>query len=231
MNRLTNKVAIITGAARGIGLATAQLFVNEGATVIATDLFMKSLNNITVLKLDVTSQEDWKNIVSKAISDFGKIDILINNAGVNSGINLLNETIEDWNRIILTNSASMMIGMKEVIPFMQKQGGGSIVNCSSIVGLVSGSVPGIAYSASKGAIRSMSRHIAQQFAKDRIRVNSIYPGTITNGIILANRNNMPLPPHVGEPMDVAYGYLYLASDESKFVTGTELVIDGGWFAK
>jgi NAD(P)-dependent dehydrogenase (short-subunit alcohol dehydrogenase family) len=231
MNRLINKVAIITGAARGIGLATAQLFVNEGATVIATDLFMKSLNNITVLKLDVTSQEDWKNIVGKAISDFGKVDILINNAGVNSGINLLGETIEDWNKIILTNSASMMFGMREVIPFMQKQGGGSIVNCSSIVGLVSGNVPGVAYSASKGAIRSMSRQIAQQFAKDRIRVNSIYPGTITNGIILANRNNMPLPPYVGEPMDVAYGYLYLASDESKFVTGTELVIDGGWFAK
>jgi len=231
MNRLINKVAIITGAARGIGLATAQLFVNEGATVIATDLFMKSLNNITVLKLDVTSQEDWKNIVGKAISDFGKVDILINNAGVNSGINLLGETIEDWNKIILTNSASMMFGMREVIPFMQKQGGGSIVNCSSIVGLVSGNVPGVAYSASKGAIRSMSRQIAQQFAKDRIRVNSIYPGTITNGIILANKNNMPLPPYVGEPIDVAYGYLYLASDESKFVTGTELVIDGGWFAK
>jgi NAD(P)-dependent dehydrogenase (short-subunit alcohol dehydrogenase family) len=125
----------------------------------------------------------------------------------------------------------MMFGMREVIPFMQKQGGGSIVNCSSIVGLVSGNVPGVAYSASKGAIRSMSRQIAQQFAKDRIRVNSIYPGTITNGIILANKNNMPLPPYVGEPIDVAYGYLYLASDESKFVTGTELVIDGGWFAK
>jgi NAD(P)-dependent dehydrogenase (short-subunit alcohol dehydrogenase family) len=231
MNRLTNKVAIITGASRNIGLATAQLFINEGATVISTDLSMKSVNNITVLKLDVTSQEDWKNVVNKVISDFGKIDILINNAGVNSGVNLLGETIEDWNKIILTNSASMMFGMREVIPFMQKQGGGSIVNCSSIVGLVSGSVPGIAYSASKGAIRSMSRQIAQQFAKDRIRVNSIYPGTITNGIMLANKNNMPLPPHVGEPMDVAYGYLYLASDESKFVTGTELVIDGGWFAK
>lgn len=236
MKRLENKVVIVTGAGRGIGFATVELFSKEGAIVIATDIFEHKLKDIITLKLDVTKKEDWENVVKKVISEYGRIDVLVNNVGVNSHKDLLAEDIEDWNNIILINCTSMMIGMKEVIPYMIKQGGGSIINCSSILGLIGGDSSSIAYSASKGAIRSMSRQVAQQFSKDNIRVNSVYPGIIIPSSIvkserLISRNKMPLPPHVGEPIDVAYGYLYLASDESKFVTGSELVIDGGWFAK
>ncbi|MHB8625340.1 MAG: SDR family NAD(P)-dependent oxidoreductase [Aggregatilineales bacterium] len=253
MERLSGKVAIITGAASGMGLAAAQLFAKEGAKVVATDIefdvLVNELKAITdgggdaiALKQDVASPESWKQVVDQAIAKYGKIDILVNNAGIFVPKGILQEDLEGWNRLMSINCTGVWLGMKAVIPHMQQNGKGSIINCSSIAGLMGGDADagGAAYSASKGAVRSMTKHAAQWFAKDNIRVNSVHPGAIFTGIakglgiptheelskIMAG--NAPLPPYAGEPLDIAYAYLYLASDEAKFVTGEELVIDGGW---
>jgi NAD(P)-dependent dehydrogenase (short-subunit alcohol dehydrogenase family) len=249
MGRLENKVAIITGAASGMGLAAARLFAKEGAKVVATDIAIKELTeevsdiegDILSLKLDVTSEEQWRSVSERAKNDFGKIDILINNAGVSVHKGLLEEDLEGWNKAISLNLTSVWLGMKTVIPYMQKNGKGSIVNCVSLAALVGGADSGAAaYSAAKGGVRSLSKHAAINFAKDQIRVNSVYPGAILTGAARkygvtsqeqlgrAFTNMIPLPPHAGEENDIANAYLFLASDESKFVTGEELVVDGGW---
>lgn len=253
MKRLENKVAIITGAASGMGLAGAQLFAQEGAKVVATDVvfdvlekevaqIVKDGGDVIALRLDVSSEESWKDIIDKTIQRYGKIDILVNNAGIHVPKGILEETLDGWNKLMSINCTGVWLGMKMVIPHMQKNGKGSIINCSSVAGIIGGDADGhgAAYSASKGAVRSMSKHAAQHFAKDNIRVNSVHPGAIFTGMTRGlgiqsleamaqyDNGNTPLPPHTGEPMDIAYGYLYLASDESKFVTGEELVIDGGW---
>lgn len=253
MERLLGKVAIITGAASGMGLAAAQLFAKEGAKVVATDIVFDVLQNevkaITdgggdaiALQQDVASSESWKSVVDQTIAKYGKIDILVNNAGIFVPKGILEEELDGWNRLMSINCTGVWLGMKAVIPYMQKNGKGSIVNCSSIAGIMGGDADagGAAYSASKGAVRSMTKHAAQWFAKDNIRVNSVHPGPIFTGITVALGVPTPeelaklvavnarLPPFAGEPLDIAYGYLYLASDEAKFVTGEELVIDGGW---
>jgi NAD(P)-dependent dehydrogenase (short-subunit alcohol dehydrogenase family) len=249
MGRLDNKVAIITGAASGMGLAAAKLFAREGAKVVATDIAITQLTeevcnvegDILALELDVTSEEQWKNVSERAKNEFGKIDILINNAGVSVHKGLLEEDIEGWNKAIALNLTSVWLGMKSVIPYMQKNGKGSIVNCVSLAALVGGADSGAAaYSAAKGGVRSLTKHTAINFARDNIRVNSVFPGAIFTGAArkygvtsqeqlgTAFTNLIPLPPHAGEENDIAYAYLFLASDESKFVTGEELVVDGGW---
>jgi NAD(P)-dependent dehydrogenase (short-subunit alcohol dehydrogenase family) len=249
MGRLENKVAIITGAASGMGLAAAKLFAKEGAKVVATDIAIKELTegvtdiegDILTLELNVTSEEQWRSVSERAKNQFGKIDILINNAGVSVHKGLLEEDLEGWNKAISLNLTSVWLGMKTVIPYMQKNGKGSIVNCVSLAALVGGADSGAAaYSAAKGGVRSLSKHAAINFAKDHIRVNSVYPGAILTGAARkygvtsqeqlgrAFTNMIPLPPHAGEENDIANAYLFLASDESKFVTGEELVVDGGW---
>lgn len=248
--RLADKVTIITGAASGMGLAAAQVFAREGARVVATDVVTDVLQkevaeidgDVIGLAHDVSLEQDWDAVVRATLDTYGRIDVLVNNAGVHVAAGILETDQELWDRVMRINAYGVFLGMKAVIPHMQAVGGGSIVNCSSIAGIMGGAADGhgAAYSASKGAVRSLTKHAAQWFAADGIRVNSVHPGAIFTGMAVAfgiasreamaefDHGNTPLPPHAGESSDIAYGYLYLACDESKYVTGEELVIDGGW---
>lgn len=253
MGRLEGKVAIITGAASGMGLAGAQLFAKEGAKVVATDVVVDKLTenvekivenggDAIALPLDVSKPESWNEVIDKTIEQYGKIDILVNNAGIHIAKGILEAELEDWEKVMSINSTGVWLGMKAVIPHMQEIGGGSIVNTSSIAGIIGGigDGHGAAYSASKGAVRSLTKHAAQWFGKDNIRVNSVHPGAIFTGLAEAvgihsqeemgahYEGKAALKPYAGESMDIANAYLYLASDESKYVTGLELVVDGGW---
>jgi len=257
MGRLDGKVAILTGAAGGMGLASAQLFAKEGAKVVATDLqfdllqkevdaINKNGGDALAIELDVTSEEGWKKVVNQTVEKYGKVDILLNNAGIHIGKGILEAELDDWNIVMNINTTGVFFGMKTAIPEMQKNGGGSIINISSIAALIGGDsadAGGAAYSASKGAVRSLTKHAAHSFGKDGIRVNSIHPGRIFSpmyeraGLTLeaaqemATKEGATLPIGIGEPKDIAYGVLYLASDESRYVTGEELVIDGGSVTK
>lgn len=253
MSRLAGKVAIITGAASGIGFSALKLFTAEGARVMATDISGEALRQavdevtanggVAVSRPhDVSSSDDWKRVVDDVLAEWGTIDILVNNAAIAMPRGVLDAELEDWNKVMAINVTGPWLGMKSVIPMMQAAGRGSIVNISSIAGIVGGASDGgsAAYAASKGAVRSLTKHAAQWFAKDNIRVNSVHPGPTDTGMTrgygltkesLANPETVPLPPHAGEASDIAYGMLYLASDEAKFITGTELVIDGGFISR
>ncbi len=250
MNRLSNKVAIVTGAAGGMGAAMARLFAKEGANVMATDIQEEKLSTwvnaakqngarIGYLKHDVTSQEDWQQVVDQTLALYGRIDILINNAGIYPGPTDAESTpVELWHKVMSINLTGPFLGMQMCIPHIRTAGGGSIVNISSIAGIVGGNGP--AYSASKGGLRLLSKDLAVSLAKDKIRVNSIHPGGVltpmTEEIIAseAGREAMktlcPLG-RIGTVDEIAYGALYLASDESTYTTGSELVIDGGLIAR
>lgn len=245
--RLKDKVAIITGAANGMGAAEAKLFAKEGAKVVATDLDEKNLavlaeeikttgGEVLTVKQDVTSEEEWQALISKTIDTYGKLDILVNNAGIAINKNFSNMEMSEWNKVMDVNLNGCVLGMKYCIPEMQKNGSGSVVNISSIGGLVgmAGSSP---YTAAKGALRALTKSAAVEYGKDKIRVNSVHPGIIKTPMV-ADTMEAAMPfyetytqlPYMGEPDDVAYGVLYLASDEARFMTGSELVIDGGWTA-
>lgn len=250
MGRVDGKVAIITGAQGGMGFADAVLLAKEGAKVVATDVDNKALKEnykdveeeIIIKELDVTKEEDWEKVVKETIDTYGKIDILVNNAGIHMNNNVLEAEIEDFNKVMEINTMGVFLGMKYVIPHMRENESGSIVNISSLAGLLGGPGSdggGHAYSASKGAVTSMTKNVAQEFANEGIRANTIHPGTIFTPIMekagitfeeaqKIYSENIPLIPHIGEPNDIAYGVLYLASDESKFITSQELVIDGGF---
>ncbi|MBF4629634.1 glucose 1-dehydrogenase [Clavibacter michiganensis subsp. phaseoli] len=252
MARLSGKVAIITGAASGIGLATAEIFATEGAKVVVTDISEATLSSaVEAIKaaggdvlghtLDVSSPESWERVVADVVAQWGTIDILVNNAGIAPPKGLLDTTLDEWNKVIAINATGTWLGMKSVIPAMQEGGHGSIVNVSSLAAIISGPPDGggAAYSASKGAVRSLTKHAANYFAKDSLRVNSVHPGPIYTNLIknygiskeqAADPVNSTLPPYIGEATDIAHGILYLASDEAKFVTGEELIIDGGYAA-
>jgi cyclopentanol dehydrogenase len=250
MERLKNKVAIVTGAAGGIGEAVARLFAAEGGSVLATDLQLNKLKawvnatnkdgvNIDYSEHDVTSRCDWEVVISKAVFLYGKIDILVNNAGIYfPGITTDNVTTEAWDKIIGVNLTGPFNGTQLVLPHMRKAGGGSIVNISSIAGLVGGNGP--AYTASKGGLRLLTKDNAVEFAKDNIRVNSIHPGGVLTPMtefLVADEQSQNLIKsmcpmgRIGTAMEIAYGALYLASDEASYVTGAELVIDGGLVAR
>ncbi|WP_249870546.1 SDR family NAD(P)-dependent oxidoreductase [Oceanobacillus saliphilus] len=253
MSRLEGKVAIITGAASGMGLAGARLFAQERANVVATDVVADVLDervkeivtnggDAIAYHLDVSQPESWNEVVEKTLEKYGKIDVLVNNAGIHMAKGILEAELDDWNKVMAINSTGVWLGMKTVIPHMQQNGGGSIVNTSSIAAIVGGvaDAGGAAYSASKGAVRALTKHAAQWFGKDNIRVNSVHPGAIFTGMVekagIPSREEMgahyegkaALEPYAGEAQDIANAYLYLASDESKYVTGLELVVDGGW---
>jgi len=249
--RLEGKVAIISGAARGQGATEARLFAQEGAKVVLGDVLdedgMKVEAEIrelggeaTYLHLDVTNEQDWQRAVETAGSNYGKLDILVNNAGIVIGKEIEETTEEDWDRIMAVNAKGVFLGTKHAIPAMRRAGGGSIVNISSISGLVSIGHP--TYIATKGAVRLFTKSTAIQHARDNIRCNSVHPGSVDTPMrqkglgdldaaaIQERLNKIPLG-RIGTTEDIAYGVLYLASDEASFVTGSELVIDGGYTAQ
>jgi len=245
MSRLEGKVAIITGAASGQGAEETKLFTGEGAKVVATDISEDKLNKVVeeankndgeaiAIKHDVTSEDQWKTVVKKAVDTYGKLDILVNNAGVFTPGTAEETSLEDWNKVVNINATGVFLGIKHAIPAMREAGGGSIVNISSVSGILG--FGAAAYNASKGAIRTLTKNVAADFAKDNIRVNSIHPGVVvtpmTNPLLDVPDTRKDLEamtplPRLGEPLDIAYGVLYLASEEASFMTGSELVIDGG----
>ena len=247
MGRMDGKVALISGGARGQGAAEARLFAQEGAKVVIGDLLdvdgMRVAAEIAELggeavyvHLDVTREEDWKSAVQAAVSAFGKLDVLVNNAGIWRRGRVEDTTVEDWDAVQNVNSKGVFLGTKAAIPEMRKAGGGSVINISSTAGLVGGP-RSTAYTASKGAVRLFTKATAIQYAREGIRSNSIHPGPIDTEMIQqvwqgednSREESIARTPlgRVGTVDDIAYGALFLASDESSFMTGSELVIDGG----
>lgn len=240
MDRLKDKVAIISGGARGMGRATAELFVREGAKVVAGDVLDAegaAESDVDFVKLDVTQEESWNSVVADTVAKYGKLDIVVNNAAVITYEPILETTLDVWNNIVNVDQLGVFLGMKAAIPEMIKNGGGSIVNFSSIWGLV-GAESAAAYHAAKGAVVNMTRNVASTHAKDGIRVNSVHPGYILTPM---NADQAPeinaaltagtLLKRPGQPIEVAYAVLFLASDESSYVTGTQMVVDGGFLAQ
>ena len=249
--RLDNKVALITGGARGQGAVEARLFAAEGANVVICDILDEEgkrieseINNTggssLFAHLDVTDESEWQHVIETTLNSFGKLDILVNNAGIYKWSQVEETTSELWDQTMDINAKGVFLGTKHAIPAMRNSGGGSIVNISSVAGLV-GSANAAAYCASKGAVRLLTKSTAIQYAKDGIRANSVHPGIIdtpmTTPNLLATQeardrsaSRHPLG-RVGTSEDVAYGVLFLASDESSFMTGSELVIDGGLTAQ
>ena len=234
-----------------MGAVEAQLFAKEGAKVVLGDILeaqgrsveaeIKAAGGEAVfVRLDVTNEADWQHAVAMAVSHFGKLDILVNNAGISGRGRVEEVTLEEWNRVMDVNSTGVFLGTKTVIPAMRQAGGGSIINISSQLGLVGTDNSSPQYQASKGSVRLLSKATASQYAREGIRVNSVHPGPIETPMTEARRadpeqfqlllSRIPIGRY-GKPEDVAYGVLYLASDESSFVTGSELVIDGGWTAQ
>ena len=245
--RLEGKVALISGGARGQGAAEAKLFAGEGAKVVFGDILDDLGKQVEVeihevggealyVHLDVTKEDDWASAVESAVSKYRKLDILVNNAGITIRKNVEDTTEEDWDRIMAINAKGVFLGTKQAIPAMRKSGGGSIVNISSTAGLVGNPFGGASYAATKGAVRLFTKATAIQYAKESIRCNSVHPGLLETPMtqdMLADAahreertQRIPLG-RVGTAEDIAYGVLYLASDESSFITGSELVIDGG----
>ncbi|EJN18343.1 dehydrogenase of unknown specificity, short-chain alcohol dehydrogenase like protein [Pseudomonas sp. GM78] len=238
--RLQNKVVLVTGAASGIGYSVTELFAKEGATVFASDIAAPASpysEDVEVLKLDVTSEEDWSSAVAVIIAKHGRLDVLINNAGIIAYERLDELEMKEWMQMIAVDQTGVFLGMREAVRVMRKQGAGSIVNISSIWG--SAAVAGAhAYHAVKGAVRTMSKNAALTYATEGVRVNSVHPGFIDTPLTQAQAPDLndlviestPMK-RAGKPIEIAYGCLYLASDESLYVTGTELVIDGGYLAQ
>jgi len=260
--RLLDKVAIVSGGASGIGAETARVFATHGATVVLCDVQDELGRGVAkeiadaggaaeYRSLDVCSEEQWLALVAETERRHGKINVLGNIAGISgrpagmtvqtghiAGVPLAEQTLENWNRIMEVNATGVFLGTKSVIPAMQRAGGGSIINISSICGIV-GSFANAAYHASKGAVRIFSKSAALQYAREQIRVNSIHPGFVDTPMarpgLLGNESGkarMDATPlgRFGKPIDIAMGCLYLASDEASWVTGSELVIDGGMTA-
>jgi NAD(P)-dependent dehydrogenase (short-subunit alcohol dehydrogenase family) len=238
--RLEGKVVLITGAASGIGHAVAELFAQEGATVFASDIASPRTpysSDIQAIKLDVSNEADWKKGVGEIVGKRGRLDVLINNAGIIAYEPLHELDMKNWLKMIAIDQTGVFLGMREAIPVMRKQKSGAIVNISSIWG--SAAVAGAhAYHAVKGAVRNMSKNAAMTYAADGIRVNSVHPGFIDTPLTQAqspdlNESVIAATPmkRGGKPIEIAYGCLFLASDEASYVTGTELVIDGGYLAQ
>lgn len=240
MDRLKGKVALISGGARGMGRATAELFVREGAKVVAGDVLDAegaAESQVDFVKLDVTQEESWRSVVAYTVEKYGKLDVLVNNAAVIRYEPILETTLEIWNNIVNVDQLGVFLGMKTALPELIKTGNSSIINFASIWGSA-GVDNSAAYQAAKGAVINMSRNVAATHAKDGVRVNSVLPGYILTPM---NANQAPeinaalregtLLKRPGQPIEVANAVLFLASDESSYITGTQIVVDGGFLAQ
>ena len=250
--RLEGKVALISGGARGLGEAQARLFAKEGASVVIGDILEDEGKKVEAEineagghahfdRLDVTQEDQWQRVVDATTTMYGKLDILVNNAGIGGGrFGVEDLTGEVWDQVMAVNAKGVFLGTKLAIPEMLKAGGGSIVNISSQMGIVGSDTSNPAYHASKGAVHIFTKAVALRYATKGIRVNSIHPGPIQTPMLEAGfvdperrrwvMSRVPMG-RVGQPIEVAYGVLFLASDESSFVTGAGLVIDGGYIAQ
>jgi 3alpha(or 20beta)-hydroxysteroid dehydrogenase len=240
MKKLEGKVAIITGAAQGMGASHAELFVKEGAKVVLTDLneekgkelASKLAPNAIFVKHNVTNADDWANVIAAAEKHFGPVTVLVNNAGISLAKSILTMSEQEYRKIVDINQVSVFLGMKATIPSMQKAGKGSIINISSINGLVGGA---IGYTDTKFAVRGMTKAAAVECTHYNIRVNSVHPGVISTPMIMQEDSKdaiqefakmIPLR-RIAEPIEVSNLVLYLASDDSSYSTGAEFVVDGG----
>ena len=246
--RLKDKVAIITGAAHGMGETEARLFAKEGAKIVVADILVSEAERVSsgirehggeaiAVPIDVASEPQWQALIARTLSAYARLDILINNAGISGSSVDDPDALEGWNRIIAVNQTSVFLGTKLAAEQMAKTGGGSIINISSIMGFVGGSSGHPAYCASKGAVRIYTKAAAVRYGPQGVRVNSVHPGYMppmlnaTNAGERADKIGLTPLRRLGEPIEVAYGVLFLASDEASFVTATELVIDGGFIAQ
>jgi NAD(P)-dependent dehydrogenase (short-subunit alcohol dehydrogenase family) len=249
--RLAGKVALISGGARGMGAEAARLFVREGAKVVFGDVLEAEGKTVEeqiratggearFVRLDVTREDDWARAVETTERLHGRLDVLVNNAGIGGGRRIEETTLAEWEGTMAVNSTGVFLGTRAAIPAMRRAGGGSIVNISSQLGLVGTDTSSPQYQASKGAVRLLTKATAIQYARDGIRANSVHPGPIVTPMTERRRadpeqhrlmlSRIPLGRY-GRPEEVALAVLYLASDEAAFVTGSELVIDGGWTAQ
>ena len=257
MNRVAGKIALVTGGAKGIGAATARLLASEGARVMLTDMdakngklvvaeIKKAGGDASFMTQDVTIEKDWERVIKACVKTYGELNVIVNNAGIGIAGTAEDTPLEDWHKVMSVNMDGVFLGTKHAIRAMKKnKSANSIVNISSIEGIIADA--GLAaYNASKAAVRNFTKSAALHCAASgyRIRVNSVHPGYIWTPLVEAHLKKMgdvkklrqvidamhPIG-HMGEPDDIAYGVLYLASDESKFVTGSELVIDGGYIAR
>ncbi len=246
--RLGNKVAIVTGGAHGMGEAEARLFAREGAKVVVADVLADRGEQVAAdirreggearfEQLDVTREAEWDRVVAATLGAYGKLDILVNNAGISASTFNDTDGTDGWDRIIAVNQTSVFFGTRRAAAEMVQAGRGSIVNISSILGLVGSETGHPAYGASKGAVRLYTKQAAVRYGPHGVRVNSVHPGYMppmlnsTNAGERADKIARTPLRRLGEVNEVAYGVLFLASDEASFITGTELVIDGGWVAQ
>jgi NAD(P)-dependent dehydrogenase (short-subunit alcohol dehydrogenase family) len=245
--RLAGKVALVSGAASGMGQSEAVIFAREGAKVIVADVLEAEGKQVAdkigaaarFVKLDVTSEAEWDAAVKAAVAAFGKLDVLVNNAGISGTYDPDMLSSAAWDRVMAVNAKGVFLGMKYAIPAMKRAGGGAIVNISSISGFVGQPGVHMAYNASKGAVRIMTKTAAVQFARDGIRVNSVHPGMLPP--MRSSKGSadpewrarmiraVPMK-REGRVEEVAHAVLFLASDEASYITGTELVVDGGYLA-
>ncbi len=254
MDRVKGKVVVVTGAASGLGKGAASLLAREGAKVILTDIneaggkeaaeeIRRDGGEAIFMKLDVSNENDWSKVIKKTLAEFGRLDVLVNNAGVELVKEIADTSLEEWRWLMSVNLDGVFLGTKYGIRAMRESGGGSIINISSVAGIVGTFDDTAAYCASKGGVRLLTKAAALECSKAghdyNIRVNSIHPGVIQTPMVEALLRDADIRERLkdihpigflGEPIDIAYGVLYLASDESRLVTGSEMVIDGGWTA-
>ena len=244
MNRLEGKVALITGGASGIGAKMVEVFAKEGAIVIAADIQLDAfekeahLDNVYGMRLNVAVEEDWQRVSEEVKTRFGHLDILVNNAGITSEKPYTEITLDDWQKMLSVNAFGPFAGMKHVVPLMIEQKGGSIINVSSYTAMIGQGFNH--YSASKGAVRAISKAAATAFGRYGIRVNALFPGiietpmanalTFSKSLLQRVEQATPLQ-RLGQPEEVAKAALFLASEEASYITGAELVIDGGFSAQ
>jgi NAD(P)-dependent dehydrogenase (short-subunit alcohol dehydrogenase family) len=250
MDRLAGRTAIITGAASGIGKATAQRLASEGAKVVVTDINDAAGTAVvadliaqgyaaTFMHHDVTTAEDWQRVIDDTIAAYSTLDILVNNAGMGDLLNIDEAPIEDWDRTIAIDQTSIFLGMKLASPHLKASGHGSVINISSIFGISGGFGTSPAYHAAKGAVRTLTKNVALLWAQQGVRVNSVHPGFIDTPLLATAKDTpfeqvmIDLTPmgRLGKPEEIAAAVAYLASDDASFVTGCELAVDGGYLAR